>query len=182
MAAKGKHGEWTTDDGLLMIQGWARDGLTEKQIAKNIGINERTFSTWKEKYPSIKSALKKGKAPVDIEVENALLKSALGYTIKVKKPVKLKEEKQKPGVGKVVTERIEYIEEEVHVPGNTVAQIFWLKNRKSKYWRDKQVVEADTTALDKLDAILLEARKAAARNSDDGLEYITEDEVQQKTE
>lgn len=182
MAAKGKHGEWTTDDGLLMIQGWARDGLTEKQIAKNIGINERTFSTWKEKYPAIKSALKKGKAPVDIEVENALLKSALGYTIKVKKPVKLKEEKQKPGVGKVVTERIEYIEEEVHVPGNTAAQIFWLKNRKSKYWRDKQVVEADTTALDKLDAILLEARKAAARNGDDGLEYITEDEVQQKTE
>lgn len=182
MAAKGKHGEWTTDDGLLMIQGWARDGLTEKQIAKNIGINERTFSTWKEKYPAIKSALKKGKAPVDIEVENALLKSALGYTIKVKKPVKLKEEKQKPGVGKVVTERIEYIEEEVHVPGNTAAQIFWLKNRKSKYWRDKQVVEADTTALDKLDAILLEARKAAARSADDGLEYITEDEVQQKTE
>lgn len=182
MAAKGKHGEWTTDDGLLMIQGWARDGLTEKQIAKNIGINERTFSTWKEKYPAIKSALKKGKAPVDIEVENALLKSALGYTIKVKKPVKLKEEKQKPGVGKVVTERIEYIEEEVHVPGNTAAQIFWLKNRKSKYWRDKQVVEADTTALDKLDAILLEARKAAARKGDDGLEYITEDEVQQKTE
>ena len=182
MAAKGRYSEWTTDDGLLMIQGWARDGLTEKQIAKNIGVNERTFAAWKERFPAIKSALKKGKAPVDIEVENALLKSALGYTIKIRKPVKLKEEKQKPGVGKVVTERIEYIEEEVHVPGNTVAQIFWLKNRKSKYWRDKQVVEADTTALDKLDAILRESRRAAERKGDDGLEYITEDEVQQETE
>ena len=180
MAAKGKYHEWTTEDGLLMIEGWARDGLTEKQIAKNIGVNERTFSTWKESYPSIKSALKKGKAPVDIEVENALLKSALGYTIKVKKPIKLKEEKQKPGVGKVVTERIEYIEEEVHVPGNTAAQIFWLKNRKSKYWRDRQVIDADTSALEKLDAILKESRDNAGKASE--LEYITEDDIQQETE
>lgn len=184
MAAIGKHHEWTTDDGLLMIQGWARDGLTDKQIAKNIGVAERTFTTWKDKYPAIKSALKKGKAPVDIEVENALLKSALGYTVTVKKPIKVREEKQKPGVGKVITERIEYVDEEVHVPGNTVAQIFWLKNRKPKVWKDKQTVEADTTALEKLDAILRESRKAAEKGAgkDDELEYITEDEVFKETE
>ena len=181
MAAKGRYQEWITDDGLLMIEGWARDGLTEKQIAKNIGVNERTFATWKDRFPSIKSALKKGKAPVDIEVENALLKSALGYTYKVRKPVKLKEEKQKPGVGKVVTERIEYVEEEIYVPANITAQIFWLKNRKSKYWRDRQIVEADTTALDKLDAILQESRKNAARKDDYGLSYISEDDIQQET-
>lgn len=180
MAAKGKVGEWLTDDGLLMIMGWARDGLTEKQIAKNCGVAERTFCTWKEKYPAITSALKKGKAPVDLEVENALLKSALGYTITVKKPIKVKEEKQKPGVGKVVTEKIEYVDEEVHVPPNTTAQIFWLKNRRPDKWRDKQVVEADTTALEKLDAILREARNNAGKAAD--LEYITEDDLQQETE
>lgn len=181
MAAIGRHHEWTTGDGLLMIQGWAREGLTDKQIAKNIGVAERTFSTWKDKYPAIKSALKKGKAPVDLEVENALLKAALGYSITVKKPIKVREEKQKPGVGKVVTEKIEYVDEEIHIPGNVTAQIFWLKNRKPKNWKDKQTVEADTAALEKLDAILRETRKSAGKD-DASLEYITEDEVFKETE
>ena len=44
-----------------------------------MGIAERTFTAWKDRFPAIVAALKKGKAPVDIEVENSLLKRALGY-------------------------------------------------------------------------------------------------------
>ena len=49
----GKYHEWITDEGLLKIEGWARDGLTDKQIAHNIGITEQTLNNWKKDYPSL---------------------------------------------------------------------------------------------------------------------------------
>ena len=75
--AKGKYQKWLTPEGLLLLEGWARDGLSEEQIAKNMGINAVTLYRWKEKYCKICNALKKGKDVVDFEVENALLNSAL---------------------------------------------------------------------------------------------------------
>jgi hypothetical protein len=121
----------------LQIEGWARDGLTDVQIAYNIGIAERTFTEWKERFPAISAALKRGKAPVDIQVENALLKSALGHKVTIKKPIKVKKVQMKVGEGRIETETIEYAEEEVYIPPNSVAQIFWLKNRRPDKWRDK---------------------------------------------
>ena len=88
-------------------------------------------------FPQFREALKKGKAPVDYEVENALLKSAMGYTVKIKKPIKLKEVKRKTGEGEITREYIEYAEEEVHIPANTTAQIYWLNNRRPDRWRNK---------------------------------------------
>lgn len=75
--AKGKSEKWLDADGLILLQGWARDGLTDEQIAHNIGINTATLYDWKKKYPNISNALKKGKEVVDFAVENALLKKAL---------------------------------------------------------------------------------------------------------
>ena len=74
--AKGKYEYWRTTDGLILLQGWARDGLTDEQIAHNIGIRRTTLYDWKNKYPDINDSLKKGKEIVDYEVENALLKRA----------------------------------------------------------------------------------------------------------
>ncbi|MER2081245.1 MAG: hypothetical protein ABS876_06955 [Ruminococcus sp.] len=48
--AKGKYQKWLTPEGLLLLEGWARDGLSEEQIAKNMGINAVTLYRWKEKY------------------------------------------------------------------------------------------------------------------------------------
>ena len=76
--ANAKYTEWLTEDGLLMIEGWARDGLTDEQIAGNMGISTGRLYEWKKSYHEINEALKRGKAPVDIQVENALLKKALG--------------------------------------------------------------------------------------------------------
>ena len=120
--AKGKYDDWLTEEGLLKIEGWARDGLTDEQIAHNMGISVKTLYNWKNKHLPILHALKKGKEVVDRMVENALLKSALGYEY---------EEDGMTKDGEVVPLR------KLQHP-NTTAMIFWLKNRKPEQWRDKQ--------------------------------------------
>ena len=123
--------KWETHvkDKLILVEGWARDGLTDEQIAKNLGIGIRTFYEYKEKYPQFSQSLKRGKEVVDTEVENALLKRALGYTYDEETYEELSDGTSK---SKVVTK---------HIPGDTTAQIFWLKNRKPGVWRDKTAVE-----------------------------------------
>lgn len=119
--AKGKYHEWLSEDGLIKIQGWARDGLIDEQIAHNMGITTKTLYEWKNKYSEISEALKKGKEVIDRQVENALLKRALGYAYD--------ETTYEDGVE---TKRVKK-----EVAPDTTAQIFWLKNRKPAEWRDK---------------------------------------------
>ena len=147
--AKGKYEYWLTPEGLLKLEGWARDGLTDEQIAHNMGINIATLYRWKEKYCDICKSLKRGKDVVDRQVENALLKRALGYEY---------EEVKKKFEDGVITERT--VTKKEVVP-DTTAQIFWLKNRKPDKWRDKPAYE-DTSELDKLDAILKGLKDNAA--------------------
>jgi transcriptional regulator with XRE-family HTH domain len=153
--AKGKYEYWLTSEGLLKLEGWARDGLTEEQIAKNMGISRSTLNEWKKKYPDILNTLKKGKEVADRSVENALYESAIGKKYKVKKPIKVKEVQYKDGKRVKEVEHIEYAEEEIVIPPNTTAQIFWLKNRKPDVWRDKQDVHVkdDTDKKKKVDNI-----------------------------
>ena len=132
--AKGKYQEWLEEDNLIKLEAWARNGLTDEQLANNIGINVATLYTWKKKYGEINDALKRGKEVVDIEVENSLLKAAKGYFVD--------EEKQYISeVNGVVTKRKEITKK--YIAPNTTAQIFWLKNRKPIEWRDKNIVELD---------------------------------------
>ena len=117
--------KWLTEDGLIKIQGWARDGLIDKQIAHNMGVADSTLRMWKNKFPQLAEALAKGKDVVDREVENALYKRALGYWVTETKTIT----SVKDGV------KIEEIHR--HIPPDTTAQIFWLKNRKPDQWREK---------------------------------------------
>lgn len=139
---RGVFENWITPDGLLSIEGWAREGATDSDIAKKIGIHLGTLCEWKNRFPEISEALKRGKAPVDFKVENQLLKSALGYTVTVKEPIKLKKKTMKNGVGTIEEEHIEYADREIYVKPDITAQIFWLKNRKTEKWRDKPIPEA----------------------------------------
>ena len=75
--AKGKYEYWLSPEGVLLIEGWARDGLTDEQIAHNMGITRETLRVWKNKYSVISVTLKNGKEVIDYKVENALLNSAL---------------------------------------------------------------------------------------------------------
>ena len=142
--AKGKFVQWLTREGLLKIQGWARDGLSDEQVAKNMGVSRSTLNVWREKYPDISDALKEGKEVADRIVENALFKSAQGYMVKVKKPIKIHVIEYASGTGRKKKEydKIVQGEEEQWIPGQVTAQIFWLKNRKPEKWRDKPVDEA----------------------------------------
>jgi hypothetical protein len=131
----GKYGAWIAPEGLLKIQGWARDGLSDKQIAHNIGITQTTLYEWQKRFPELSEALKKGKEVVDREVENALLKRAMGYeyTEVTQEPV---ENKDTGEVRMQVTKRVTK-----QIAPDVTAQIFWLKNRKPEEFRDKRDVE-----------------------------------------
>jgi hypothetical protein len=142
--AKGKFEKWLTVEGLLQIEAWARDGLTEEQIATNMGIVRSTLNEWKTKFPDISDTLKRGKAIVDIQVENALLKRALGYTY-----VETTREQvidYDPNTGEKTGSHMEITKTVTkEVQPDTTAQIFWLKNRKPDVWRDKRGVGVEGT-------------------------------------
>lgn len=146
--------EWLEPDKLILLEAWTRNGLTEEQIAKNIGICVKTLYNWKNSSLPILQALKKGKEVVDIEVENALYKKALGYNVPIKKAFKVKETLYENGKKIKEIEKIEYAEEEMHIPADTTAQIFWLKNRKKKDWRDKVEYETNNDDLNKVKELI----------------------------
>ncbi len=153
--ARGKFEYWLTGDGLTLLEGWARDGLTDDSIADKIGISRSTLSDWKNKFPDISDALKKGKEVVDIQVENALFKRALGYDYQEEKI----ERSDKDGIK--VTQTLK------HIPPDTTAQIFWLKNRRPDKWRDKPVDEKQRQAMedDPITRSLKEAADALAKTN-----------------
>lgn len=153
MARKGKYEEWLEPDNLILLQGWRRDGLRYDQIAANIGINEATLYDWINKYDEISKALKKGDEICIYEVENALYKAAIGYDVTETERI----ETEFPD-GSVTTQKKA---KKRHIPPSIGAICFILKNRRSNKWQDKPTV-IDTTALNKLDEILKEAKEAAA--------------------
>ena len=135
--AEGRYHAWLTPDGLKRLEAWARDGLIDEQIAKNCGIAVKTLYEWKNAHPPIREALKKGKEVVDVEVENALLKRAMGYEYD-----ETMIEESPDGVKRRVTRKM--------VVPDVTAQIFWLKNRKPEQWRDKVEAEIDLSLVPKI--------------------------------
>ena len=110
---------------LELIECWARDGLTDEQIANNLGVAYSTFRDYRDKYSALSAVLKRGKEIIDYQVENALLKRALGYEYE-----------------EITYEHGEETKRVVkQVAPDTTAQIFWLKNRKPLQWRDKRDIE-----------------------------------------
>lgn len=145
-----KINEWLEKDKLILLEGWARDGLTEEQIAKNMGISRPSLWEWKKKEISIFNALKKGKEVVDFEVENALLKRALGY-----------EYEEKTYENGVLTKTITK-----QVAPDTTAQIFWLKNRKPNNWKDRVETDEDKEAVANASQVIAKIRKVAQEYTD----------------
>lgn len=119
----------------LLAEGYAREGMIDKTIATKLGISVSRFYEYVKKYKEFKDALKRGKKPVDVEVENALLKRAKGYTYeetKVEFAPRIVEGQQ---TDRGTPQKITRTKKEV-VP-DTIAQIFWLKNRRPDKWRDR---------------------------------------------
>lgn len=108
---------------------------------------------WKKRFPEFSESLKKNKELADIVIENELYESCKGRRVTVKKPIKIKKVHVKDGE-RFETEIVEQHEEEIYIPPNTTAQIFWLKNRRPDRWRDKQPDADNKQALDRLDEVL----------------------------
>lgn len=145
-----KINDWLGKDKLILLEGWARDGLTDEQIAKNIGISRASLYEWKKKEVDISDALKKGKEIVDFEVENALLKRALGY--------EYEEETYENGI---LTKKVKK-----QVASDTTAQIFWLKNRKPSNWKDRVETDEDKEAVANASQVIAKIRKVAQEYTD----------------
>lgn len=127
--ANGKY-ETHVQDKLILVEGWARDGLTDEQIAENLGIAKSTFYKYKEDHSEFSDALKKGKEISDYMVENALFKRALGYQYN-----EVTYEAIEFGETKLPAEKVKTVIKEM--AADTTAQIYWLKNRRPEKWRDK---------------------------------------------
>lgn len=120
--------DWLEEDNLMLLECWTRDGYTFEDIANKIGITTVTLRAWRKQYPEIDSALKAGREIVDYKVENALLKSALGYKTKEVKVTTIMRH------GKVVETTRETTDKE-QAPNVSAAQC-WLYNRLPKKWKN----------------------------------------------
>lgn len=130
---------WETPKGLDILRGLARRGLSDEDIAKSIGINKTTLYRWKAKSADISNALKEGKLVADLAVESALFKKATGFTVTDTKTTSFLDKE----TGELVEGKSEVTTK--HVLPDTLAIMFWLKNRRPDLWKDKIVEANDTT-------------------------------------
>lgn len=116
--------EWLTPEGLVLLEGWRRKGLSREEIASLIGVSPGTLKSWAGKYPSIREALEVDKDVTDFQVESALLKKALGYeTTEHKVEVSPKGDRKEVDTIKQVGPDMSAIS-------------FWLKKRMPLTWGD----------------------------------------------
>lgn len=132
--------DWLEEDNLMLLECWARDGWTFQDIANRIGITTKTLKYWRDNYPEIGKALKLGREIIDYKVENALLKSALGYKTKETKVTTIIR------YGKVVETQKETTERE-QAPNVSAIQC-WLYNRLPSKWKN---MNSKSNILDDMD-------------------------------
>lgn len=164
--------DWLDEDKLMLLECWSRDGYTLQDIANRIGINMKTLSEWRKQYPEIKEAISKGKEIIDYKVENALLKSALGYRTKEVKVTTIMR------YGKVVETQKEVTEKD-QTPNVTACQV-WLYNRCPDKWKKNrdnliELDEEDTT-------IQVTVVRQSKDNKEDEEDKEWQDEVNTKIE
>ena len=134
-----KYNEWMTPENLLLVEGWRRDGLSDTQIANNIGINVSTVYKWRKEHEEFGEAYKKGTEVSTYEVENALYKSAVGHYV-----VEEEITETTTPMGVTTTKK----KHKRYIAPNTAAQIFILKNRRPDWWKDKREIESNAAVAD----------------------------------
>ncbi|HDS00474.1 MAG TPA: transposase [candidate division Zixibacteria bacterium] len=130
------NGKWESHvkDRIDTIRAWKRSGLTDKEIAENLGIGYTTFRRYMKDHRTLWSALKTGKSDADALVENALFKRAMGYRYE-----EVEESVTKNKEGEITGTRTKRIKKQI--APDVTAIIFYLKNRKSQDWHDRHALE-----------------------------------------
>ena len=143
---------------LKLVYGWKRRGLSDEEIAANLGIAYSTFKVYKTKYPPLSAALGAGAHEAVLYVENALFEKSVGFERTRKVPMKVREVIYDEITGRKEREieRIEYGEEEVFIPPETNAAKFYLLNRAPDRWREhREPAREETTG----GIVMIPARK-----------------------
>ena len=173
--------EWLEEDNLMLLECWSRDGYTYQDIANRIGISGSTLTAWRKTYPEIHEALRKGREIIDYKVENALLKSALGYKTKeVKVTTTIK-------FGKVV-ETIKEVTDKEQAPNVSAIQC-WLYNRLPQKWKNMnsksnilEDIDEDTSIQVTVTRASQKAKQDISDNKENDIDTEWEEEVNQSIE
>lgn len=161
--------KWLEEDNLMLIECWSRDGYTIEDIANKIGVNPKTLYDWRTQYPEIEAALRNGREIIDYKVENALLKSALGYK---KKEVKVTTTMR---YGKVV-ETIKEVTESEQAPNVNAIQT-WLYNRQKEKWRNMNAKSNMFEDMVEDDTIEVIVRRAGNNENEEDEEVVEEKDI-----
>ncbi|MDD4592543.1 MAG: hypothetical protein PHG06_19285 [Parabacteroides sp.] len=121
----------------LLAEQYAREGMIDKEIWAKLGIARNTFYRFQNEYKEFREAIKRGKRPVDVEVEKSLLKRAVGFEYEEKTIETEIGDDGQPKPSKIKTTK-------KMVPPDVGAIAFWLKNRRPERWREKQEVDVTT--------------------------------------
>lgn len=79
--AKGRYQKWLENENLVLLEGWKRNGLTDEQIAGNMGISVNTLNKWKQRFVQIRKALKIGHESANYAVERKLFQKAMSGNV-----------------------------------------------------------------------------------------------------
>lgn len=137
---KSKYSAWLEAYGLEYIRRLAEEGLTDEEIATRSSLELSVYRRYKRCYPEFAEAIALGRASADYAVVRSLYKKATGYNVTLNKTYKLKRVDYDPETGKKIREYEELATgvDETHVPADLRAETFWLRNRQSERWSEKQ--------------------------------------------
>lgn len=116
-------------------------GATDKDIADFFEVCEATINNWKKEYPKFLESIRAGKKTADMEVATSLYKTTQDRTVIEQVAFKTKKISYNDSGKRVEEEVIEIVDVAKAIPADFRSQQFWLKNRKSDQWRDKQEVD-----------------------------------------
>lgn len=162
--ARGKYHEWLTDEGLTLLKDWAMDGLTDEQIAENMGITARTLYNWKRDHFQIFQALKKGKAYADAKVKQSLFD--------LTQPKFYEEEFKEIRVSDDGTRTEVHRKYKRYREADIRAIIFWLKNRQPHQWRNKELLPIEEKEIRARTAKYEAETESAKASTDRAIEWI----------
>jgi hypothetical protein len=118
-------------------------GATDKDMAEFFEVVESTINLWKLEHAQFSESIKAGKEIANAEVADSLHQRAKGFEWDEAQPIKIKEVLYENGKRLKEVEKVEIVMVHKVVPPDPTSAIFWLKNRKKQYWRDK--TETDIT-------------------------------------
>lgn len=144
MARENRYETLHIADRLDSIAGWAKEGLTDEEIGKQLGVTRQTIYSWKGRYPAFAKALKKGATEANGEILNSAFRQACGFFMTVKEPIKVKTERIDEKTGRLIKEeRVEIKEYEKYFEPNPRMTQFMLMNRLPEKYKDKPVAAED---------------------------------------